>query len=305
MTKVAPIDVAGLAKAALREFSISRYSQVASLTFRDWWPLVELRREILECLSQGLWLSPVECAAIIRRVSEGPLVTMGEGLRAGSPAVAEATLEDLRRSSVLAEAYLNEQSLALTVTAELSTRKSYLEMKFVDAGALSGADEEEYFTVCSEVRRLEDLSATPFSAALADAIAAHGDKEGVSPRWLLSLDTSAPDQILVNDFRAWLKAHRQAVGRQEGLSAADLRKWAQHRVLPYIDLRLLTQLAGDADIATNAWMGNRLFSDLADVDVAEKVRKTTAPIAEWLLGDGQPVLLARARAEVLELTGNK
>jgi hypothetical protein len=254
LTNLARIDVAALAKVALQEFSTARYSQAIALRFRDWWSLLELRRDILDCLSQGLWLSPVECASIVRRISEGPLVTMGEGIRPGPPSVSGATFGELRKSAVLAEAYLNEQTLALASARELYARKSDLELRFGDAGALSDADEEEYFTICSDVRRLEDLSERPFSAALADAVAGNGDEDVLSSRWILSVDTSAPDEVLVIDFRAWLKTHRQAAGRREGLSEADLRRWAQHRVLPYIDLRPWSSLqANRTSLLMHGW----------------------------------------------------
>ena len=81
-----------------------------------------------------------------------------------------------------------------------------------------------------------------------------------------------------------------------------MRKWAQHRVLPYIDLRILSKLAGIE--LTNFAIGCRIFPDLQDVDVAEKIRKTTSPLADWMLGrDGLDSIIAVANAEQRKLVG--
>lgn len=115
-----------------------------------------------------------------------------------------------------------------------------------------------------------------------------GEEE--SSQALIAVQTDAPDEFILEDFRRWLKQKRQyderkpkslAVGRRDGPS-----QWAQFKVLPYIDLMIFCGLARAS--LTQAIVGQLLFPG-EPVDTTERVRKTVMPLADHLLN---PTFLA-------------
>jgi hypothetical protein len=101
---------------------------------------------------------------------------------------------------------------------------------------------------------------------------------------------SAPDEIIVADFRRWLKSIRNDAAFEHSpvrrFTEAEIRRWSSNQVLPFLDLRLAMWAAGK-EVPYHV-VGELLFPGL-DVDVAEKTRKVTAPLADelmtWDLGE--------------------
>ncbi|MGY1408357.1 DUF6387 family protein [Luteimonas sp. A611] len=110
---------------------------------------------------------------------------------------------------------------------------------------------------------------------------------------------SAPDELIVEDFRKWLSSIREDRSFEHSpvkrFTETEVRRWSTNQVLPFLDLRLAAWATG-TDMPYHT-LGEILFPGM-DVDVAERTRKVTAPLAEelmtWELGEA---LAAAANAE--------
>ena len=60
-----------------------------------------------------------------------------------------------------------------------------------------------------------------------------------------------------------------------------IRKWIDAEILPYIDLKIYEELKG-IRLPLHV-IGNAIFSNSAEIDTTEAVRKTTRPHAEKAL----------------------
>lgn len=100
----------------------------------------------------------------------------------------------------------------------------------------------------------------------------------------LVMDLSAPDEIIMNDFKDWLNKIRSnskfSNSPVKRISKSEMSKWAQNRILPYLDIYLVANHLGASP--TNYKYGCALFPDM-EVDVSEKIRKTVSPLADKLL----------------------
>lgn len=100
----------------------------------------------------------------------------------------------------------------------------------------------------------------------------------------VEVQLSAPDEIIISDFRKWLASVRQDSAFDHSpvrrFTEKELRRWSSNQVLPFLDLRISAWAAG-VEIPYHA-LGEILFPQ-RDVDVAEKVRKGTLPLAEELM----------------------
>ena len=94
----------------------------------------------------------------------------------------------------------------------------------------------------------------------------------------------ASDEEIKADFATWLD-HARAVFRKPApskrLRQADIEKWATFMVLPYLDLQIWAKSV-DSKIPY-ALMGKVLFPDAFDYDPTERVRRTTKPLADYLM----------------------
>lgn len=104
----------------------------------------------------------------------------------------------------------------------------------------------------------------------------------------VSVDLAATDDRILMDFTAWLATARALVKQHSGkdpppkrFSQAEFGKWHSNRVLPYIDIRLFSDLLGVP--LTQQQIGDLLFPDDLDANVAEKIRKTVIPAATELM----------------------
>nr|WP_255650765.1 DUF6387 family protein [Cupriavidus sp. DB3] len=99
----------------------------------------------------------------------------------------------------------------------------------------------------------------------------------------VNVDLNASDSEILADFKDWLAQKRRAAGSMAAKRRTDnkdFESWVKNRVLPYIDLLLLSQATGRP--LTHSLAGELLFWD-EDVDATEKVRKTVRPLAMQLL----------------------
>ncbi len=97
------------------------------------------------------------------------------------------------------------------------------------------------------------------------------------------VDLNATDNQLKADFNSWLKAKRKATERnvrKRGFTEIDFNKWKTYKILPYIDLILISHSQGKT--LTQSQAGDLLFLN-ETIDRAEKIRKTIKPLAEEIL----------------------
>lgn len=101
----------------------------------------------------------------------------------------------------------------------------------------------------------------------------------------LQVYMEAPDDVIVESFKRWLSSKRKSNAYTHAavrkFTPGDLAEWSSKRVLAYIDLTLLANLLG-ARITAHK-MGDLLFPEYSDIDLAERIRKTVAPTAKKLM----------------------
>lgn len=109
----------------------------------------------------------------------------------------------------------------------------------------------------------------------------HGDHIEKRPGFLyVEIDIAAPNEVIVNQFTAWLKTIRESLGnhmKAKPLSSADLDRWAQNRVLPFLDIE--RWCIGQSLTPTNAVLVRILFPDIPAMH-EDKIRKTTRLVAD-------------------------
>ncbi|QHP92036.1 hypothetical protein EXE55_14415 [Burkholderia glumae] len=104
------------------------------------------------------------------------------------------------------------------------------------------------------------------------------------PFALAKIDLEASDSDLIEDFIKWLREARATRNIQQAATAfteIDMKKWAEFRVLAYIDLHLWLQTTNKS--ITQATLGNALYPDLYDSDRASRIQKTIPAYASSLM----------------------
>lgn len=101
----------------------------------------------------------------------------------------------------------------------------------------------------------------------------------------LTIKMSAPDDTILADFSQWLKVQRKSgtyvSPEVRKFTQVDFARWAQKRVLAYLDLKSAAGIYG-VEVPYHE-LGSLLFPDIHGVDLAEKVRKTVATEAAFLM----------------------
>lgn len=113
-------------------------------------------------------------------------------------------------------------------------------------------------------------------------------------RVTLTIDLLGPTDALKKQFAAWLRAariERGIVPINQAFSARDFGRWQAMRVLPYLDLRIIEHASFRR--FSFAQVGEALFPDDVDIDVAGRVRKAVRPLAEMLV---QPACIEHLRS---------
>lgn len=111
---------------------------------------------------------------------------------------------------------------------------------------------------------------------------------------LVSVDLSAPDKLLLSEFKKWLTKARLSTSKtlnhskwsKKAFTEADFKKWSRLKVLAYIDLYICDAVFGES--LTMYQIGQLLFpntdsSHADDADPSERVRKVVRPLAANLL----------------------
>ena len=93
----------------------------------------------------------------------------------------------------------------------------------------------------------------------------------------------APDSMIIEDFKQWLKGARSVFNMptKNLFSDANMASWARNQILAFIDLNIWARYEGVT--ITDAVMGNTLFPDEIDIDATERIRKTIRAKADYLM----------------------
>lgn len=101
---------------------------------------------------------------------------------------------------------------------------------------------------------------------------------------VVSLD--APEAIILAEFESWLRAERARLDLSEvknRFKKEHYARWVSLRVLPYIDLRLHAAIEGPP--LPYHVIASAIFPERVEIDIVEAVRKTTKPLADYLMRD--------------------
>lgn len=141
--------------------------------------------------------------------------------------------------------------------------------------------------VVAQMNRLYDSESNdslPSDSLPYESLAQYGKRKGWSNSRdrMVTVNLNAPKEMILKDFAAWLDMRsKEHGGIPHRFTDADMRQWYRHRILAYLDLDMLQRVL-DVDIPNHV-IGELLFPEDTDVDLAERVRKVVKPLAESLM----------------------
>jgi hypothetical protein len=142
-----------------------------------------------------------------------------------------------------------------------------------------------------------ELISIPMSALYKSFEIDTGDIEGVT------IDLTATDEQITKDFSEWLSNYRKNSTRKaskRNFTDKDFKNWIQWRLLPYVDLIIISKIEGVS--ITQAKAANLIYSDASmDTDIVDRLRKTTKPKASILFTEEtEQALEAQIKCMALE-----
>lgn len=114
---------------------------------------------------------------------------------------------------------------------------------------------------------------------------------------LVDIDIMSSEEQLVADFKKWLTNYKNELKlepRKKNYASKDFKKWHETKLLPCIDLLIHNKYAENE--LTHFQIGCLLFPDETDVNISERVRKTTIVDAKELLEEETSLALQRQAA---------
>jgi hypothetical protein len=103
----------------------------------------------------------------------------------------------------------------------------------------------------------------------------------------ITIDLTATDEQILNDFQHWLSEYRKAIGyksKNKNFINKNLKDWFESQLLPYIDLTL--SVAIEQKKITQVKIAELIFQDSGKYfDKVDRLRRTTKPKADWLIRD--------------------
>jgi len=144
-----------------------------------------------------------------------------------------------------------------------------------------------------ELRFLQQLKHPDDSIlTLDDTSMDYGNPPGVLA---VEININYSDEEILSATKSWLKRMRSKypshTQKTRNFTQNEFKRWANHGILPYLDLVIWSIQRGVT--LRQHEIGNAIFPDetATEVDVTEKVRKTTKPLAEQLMsGDAINIL---------------
>lgn len=110
----------------------------------------------------------------------------------------------------------------------------------------------------------------------------------------VTIDLQATNEQIISDFKHWLTEYRKvadypAIQKKDSstplkaFTEKERAEWVKHRILPYIDLRLIAEFEGKK--IKKDTLAELIFPDEYFSNPDEKIKKTIKPIADWLLSE--------------------
>lgn len=257
----------------LKGFDIQKYSVARGLDERGWSSNLRSRKFI-----QGEWVW-TQTESVIQHILyhlDNPVGRGNEGTRDGDK-LSALPVEDLNvmsawslQSSVIENDALRDACEAWDVRMNSSDP--------IDGDPTSEAWWAEFRRRDKEDSKDDHLLFGSFDELV-------GTNVGQRDFAHVQINMAAPDEVLVSDFKRWLAEKRASdvyvSVPVRKFTAADFARWTQKRVLAYLDVTLAARFFR-VPMPFHK-IGALLYPDLQDVDVAEKVRKTVAPLAEEMM----------------------
>ncbi len=128
---------------------------------------------------------------------------------------------------------------------------------------------------CNITKEQQKQIDTPLSSLYASIGSDNGEDENVT------IDLAATDEQITKDFCKWLSEYRKLNNHKftkNNFTDKDFKEWIQWRLLPYIDLVIISRFEGKQ--ITQAKTANLIYSDASiDTDIVDRLRRTTKPKA--------------------------
>lgn len=130
-----------------------------------------------------------------------------------------------------------------------------------------------------------ELAQKPFSWCLGNLDDTASDYINTSDAYSwVEVNLNASDEQIVKDFQRWLVGHRKAIehfSTPKNFTVKMFNDWIDWKLLPYIDLMIVAKQ--EKKSITQSKIARLIFPNEYDVDITERVRRTTKLNAEWLM----------------------
>ncbi len=264
----------------LEWFDVDRYIDAKSFGVKEWYFVLSRRAISLEIFPKTKRLE------IVRYVIETPLLTQG-------PFTSDIFPRTVRDVSVLSAWIAKEIISANEMAREACEAWEKLSNEGDPTPLVSDEEKDEWLIHAATAHATPGTNPI-INSGYSELLALDGLSQ--ASYVFAEIDLYAPDSTIINDFKTWLHEKRTSITFARSpvrlFSEKELGRWGQQKILPYIDLMMAMREFGVT--LPNHQIGEILFPNVSDVDVAEKVRKTVAPLAAEALSCEMREALQRA-----------
>lgn len=262
-----------------KEFSLEKYEATASFEIVDW--LVNLESRSLSVHMQDQHFRPDEQVVRCKRVLENPILERGdfENFPGMSKYIHASSVRDFESIDFFWHGRTDDRFSGFMAGFDefVDSSSSYLEKAEKDPALIERMD-------------------TPLYEMMKSCGVRHdGDV-------LAKVDLHSSDEKLISDFSAWLKATRLQTGitaPRKKFTSVDFANWSDSGILPYLDLTLWAS-ANELEI-TQQLLGTTIYPAEFNVNLAERIRKVTRPLAKLMMREVfTDALRGQAMAEIVE-----
>jgi hypothetical protein len=105
-----------------------------------------------------------------------------------------------------------------------------------------------------------------------------------SEEFMVAVDLGASDEMIIREFKTWLRATRKAVGSariKPAFVRQDFEDWHEKRLLPFLDLTFWALVRGGH--FTLPVLADAIFPNVIHVGVEDRIRKVIAPDAAFIV----------------------
>jgi hypothetical protein len=262
-----------------KEFSLEKYAPTAAFDIADW--LVNLEARGLSTYMQGEHFRPDDQVTRCEIFLENPIRDRGdfENFPGRSKYIHTSSVRDFESIDLFWHGRADERYAKFMEGFD----------EFVDSNI-------PYLERAEMNLELIERMDTPFYKMMETCGVRHdGDV-------LAKVDLHSSDEKLAADFSAWVKATRLQTGiaaPRKKFTAVDFSNWSDSGILPYLDLTLWAS-ANEIEI-TQQLLGTTIYPSEFNVNLAERIRKVTRPLAKLMTREVfTDALRGQAMAEIAE-----